>query len=92
MFNSPSEIVEILNDLHNRNIEDEGQDHYERAGLVPSFIKGVCTLREILKKELGMQRLYEKYIHLYASEIDLENTSKLLLRCKSLLQGRKILS
>ena len=92
LFNSPSEIVETLNDLHNRNIGAEGQEHYERAGLLPSFIKGVCTLREILKKELGMQRLYEKYIYLYGQEIDLENTSKLLLRCKLLLQGRKVLS
>lgn len=92
LFNSSSEIVETLNDLHNRNADDGDLEQYERAGLLPSFIKGICTLREILKNELGMQRLYEKYIHLYGQVIDLENTTKILLRCKSLLQGRKVLS
>ena len=57
-----------------------------------NFVKGIATLRHILKNEIGMSRLYEKYIYLYGQTVDLENTSKLLLRCRVILQGRKLLS
>ena len=37
----------------------------EEDFILQNFIRGICTLRVLLKQELGMSRLYEKYIYLY---------------------------
>ena len=60
--------------------------------MVNFYVKGINTLRYILRKELGMFNLYKKYILIHGTAINLETTSRLLIRCKLLLKGRKILT
>ena len=60
--------------------------------MISNYSKGINTIRHILKNELGLDSLYEKYIQIHGNGIDLENTSRLLIRVKLLLEGRKILS
>lgn len=63
-----------------------------QSQMVSFYVKGINTLRFILNKELGMSNLYKKYILIHGTSINLETTSRLLIRCKLLLKGRKILT
>jgi hypothetical protein len=38
-----------------------------------------------------MPSLFNKYLAIHGGQIEIDNTSKLLIRCKILLRGRKIL-
>ena len=60
--------------------------------MVQFYLKGINTLRRVLDDELGLHKHYQKYIQIHGAQINLENTSRLLIRCKLLLQGRKLLS
>ena len=63
-----------------------------QARLVDVFAKAVNTLRELLVREFGMQRLYERFILLHGSDITVDNASRLLIRTKHILTGRKLLA
>lgn len=63
-----------------------------RDRMISNYVKGINTLREVLKNELCLSSLYDKYIQIHGNGIDLENTSRLLIRVKLLLEGRKILA
>lgn len=56
-----------------------------------NYVRGISTLRKILKEELGLKSVYQKYIQIHGYQLNLENVSRLLIRVKLLLQGRKIL-
>ena len=60
--------------------------------LVDLFSKAINTLRKLLIEEFGMTRLYERFILLHGQEITIDNASRLLIRTKHLLQGRKLLA
>ena len=55
-------------------------------------MKAVNTLRSLLVDEFAMQRLYERYILLHGQDVNVENAVRLLIRCKHLLKGRRILA
>lgn len=59
--------------------------------MINSYVRGINTLRHILVRELGLFSLYKKYLLIHGTVINLENTSRLLIRCKLLLKGRKVL-
>lgn len=57
--------------------------------LVQCFLKSINTMRRILVHEIGLPRVYDRYLVLHADDITYVNTTRLLIRCKKLLQGRK---
>jgi len=56
------------------------------------FIKAINTMRQILLHEIAQPLVYQRYLVLHADQISFANTSRLLIRCKMLLEGRKLLS
>ena len=56
------------------------------------FTKAINTMREILLHEIAQPLVYQRYLVLHADQISFANTSRLLIRCKMLLEGRKLLS
>jgi len=56
------------------------------------FIKAINTMRQILLHEIAQPLVYQRYLVLHADQISFTNTSRLLIRCKMLLEGRKLLS
>lgn len=59
--------------------------------LVLCFAKALNTMRRILVHEVGLPRVYDRYLVLHADDITYVNTTRLLIRCKKLLHGRKLL-
>lgn len=53
--------------------------------LVENYVRGISTMRKILKEELGLTSVYQKYIQIHGYQLNLENVSRLLIRVKLLL-------
>lgn len=60
--------------------------------LVDLFAKSVNTLRKLLVEEFGMQRLYERFILLHGQDITVDNATRMMIRTKHMLEGRKLLA
>lgn len=56
------------------------------------FTKAINTMRQILLHEIAQPLVYQRYLVLHADQLSFANTSRLLIRCKMLLEGRKLLS
>lgn len=108
LFYTPAETMTALQELiYHHDREDQGKDaklpdsgsrgpefaidSYKDL-LVQCFSKSLNTMRRILVHEIGLPRVYDRYLVLHADDVNYVNTTRLLVRCKKLLEGRKLLS
>ena len=70
--------------------DDEDEEFPSSDDFFLYYARAVNTLRELLVTELGMPKVYERYLQI-AKSLDVPDCRLLLQACSKLLQGRKTL-